>query len=91
MHKDLKYLLALSATAALASGQALADDHDHDVPALDHVFVLVLENHNAFTSFGSEGIIGNPAAPHITALSKQYNFPPTITASGIRVCRTTWR
>jgi hypothetical protein len=55
------------------------------------VFVLVLENHNAFTSFGSEGIIGNPAAPHITALSKQYNFPPTITASGIRVCRTTWR
>jgi hypothetical protein len=74
MHKYLKYLLTLSATAALASGQALADDHGVGVPALDHVFVLVLENHNAFTSFGSEGIIGNPAAPHITALSKQYNF-----------------
>jgi hypothetical protein len=73
MHKYLKYLLALSATAALASGQALADDGLF-VPALDHVFVLVLENHNAFTSFGSPGIIGNPAAPHITALSKQYNF-----------------
>jgi len=62
-----KYLLALSATAALASGQALAEDGLF-VPALDHVFVLVLENHNAFQ------IIGNPAAPHITALSKQYNF-----------------
>src|SRR5450631_1847949 len=70
-----KYLLALSATAALASGQTLADDHDKGgVPALDHVFVLVLENHNAFTSFGSEGIIGNPNAPHITALAQKYNF-----------------
>jgi hypothetical protein len=67
-----KYLLALCATAALASGHALADDGG--VPALDHVFVLVLENHNAFTSFGSQGIIGNPAAPHITSLAKKYNF-----------------
>ena len=67
-----KYLLALSATAALAAGHALADNGG--VPALDHVFVLVLENHNAFTSFGSPGILDNPAAPHITALAKQYNF-----------------
>ena len=76
MHKYLKYLLALSATAVLASGQALADDNDHDVgvPTLDHVFVLVLENHNAFTSFGSQGIIDNPNAPQITKLSKQYNL-----------------
>ena len=69
-----KYLLALSATMALAAGQALADEHDGGVPALDHVFVLVLENHNAFTSFGSPGILDNPAAPHISALAKQYNF-----------------
>jgi hypothetical protein len=70
-----KYLLALSATAALASGPALTSEGDgRGVPALDHVFVLVLENHNAFTSFGSEGIIGNPNAPHITALSQKYNF-----------------
>jgi len=76
MHKSLKYLLALSATAALTSAQALADERVHGVgvPALDHVFVLVLENHNAFTSFGSDGIIGNPSAPHITELSKKYNF-----------------
>src|SRR5258708_15593188 len=69
-----KYLLALSATMALAAGHALADERDGGVPALDHVFVLVLENHNAFTSFGSQGILDNPAAPHINALSKQYNF-----------------
>ncbi len=69
-----KYLLALSATMALAAGHALADERDGGVPALDHVFVLVLENHNAFTSFGSQGILDNPAAPHITALAKQYNF-----------------
>ncbi len=69
-----KYLLALSATMALAAGQTLADEHDGGVPALDHVFVLVLENHNAFTSFGSPGILDNPAAPHISALAKQYNF-----------------
>lgn len=68
-----KYLLALSATAALVSGPALADKRD-GVPALDHVFVLVLENRNAFTSFGSTGILDNPAAPHIAALAKQYNF-----------------
>jgi hypothetical protein len=69
-----KYLLALSATAALAAGPVLADDRDGGVPALDHVFVLVLENHNAVTSFGSPGILDNPAAPHIAALAKQYNF-----------------
>ncbi len=48
------------------------NDRD-DVPALDHIFVLVLENHNSFASFGSPGILDNPAAPHITALAKKYN------------------
>ena len=71
-----KHLLALSAAAALASGAALAGGGDDGggVPALDHVLVIVLENHNAFSSFGSAGIIGNPNAPHITELSKKYNF-----------------
>jgi hypothetical protein len=74
-----KYLLALSATAALASAPALAGNSGDGggrgkVPDLDHVLVVVLENHNAFTSFGSEGIIGNPNAPHITALAQKYNL-----------------
>jgi hypothetical protein len=71
------YLLALSASALLAATPPMvfADDNRHDsVPQLDHVFVIVLENHNAFTSFGSEGIIGNPNAPHLTAFSQKYNF-----------------
>jgi hypothetical protein len=37
------------------------------------VFVIVLENHNSFTSFGSIGILDNPQAPQITALAKKYN------------------
>jgi len=76
MHNYRKYLLALSATAALTSGPALADAAATrvGVPALDHVFVLVLENHNAATSFGSEGIIGNPNAPHINALATEWNY-----------------
>jgi hypothetical protein len=43
------------------------------VPALDHVFVIVLENHNSFDSFNSNGIIGNPQAPNINALWNKYN------------------
>ena len=69
-----KLLLALSATVALAASPALAHGQDREgVPDLDHVFVIVLENHNSYTSFGSPGILDNPAAPHIQALAKKYN------------------
>jgi hypothetical protein len=45
------------------------------VPRLDHVFVIVLENHNAFTSFGSRGILDPSApAPNIQAFAKKYNY-----------------
>ncbi len=37
------------------------------------MFVIVSANHNSFTSFGSNGIIGNPQAPNITALWNKYN------------------
>jgi hypothetical protein len=54
---------------------ARADENNSKdgVPRLDHVFVIVLENHNSFTSFGSNGILDNPQAPNITALAKKYN------------------
>ena len=70
-----KTLLTLS-VAAVVAGPLLAfgGESRERVPDLDHVFVVVLENHNSFTSFGANGIIGNPAAPHITALAKKYNF-----------------
>ncbi|HEX4535671.1 MAG TPA: hypothetical protein VH140_01885 [Candidatus Acidoferrum sp.] len=79
------FLLGLAVTLALAVGipttqaQDKEEEHEHDgreqdgVPRLDHVFVIVLENHNSFTSFGSNGIIGNPQAPKITALWNKYN------------------
>jgi phosphatidylinositol-3-phosphatase len=59
--------LSLSATAASANGR-------DEVPRFDHVFVIVLENHNSFTSFGANGILDNPKAPHIQALAKKYNL-----------------
>jgi phospholipase C len=63
---------------AAIAGTSLAawagdDNSGGRVPKLDHVFVLVLENHNSFTSFGSPGILDNPNAPHIQALAKKYN------------------
>jgi hypothetical protein len=61
--------MAAAAACTVCIGQ-LAQAHDgHDgVPPLDHVFVIVLENHNI------NQIIGNPQAPHITALSQKYNL-----------------
>src|SRR5215472_9129073 len=73
-----KYLFGLTIIFALTVGVpvALAQNNQGQqdgVPRLDHVFVIVLENHNSFTSFGSNGIIGNPQAPNITALWNKYN------------------
>jgi len=76
-----KYLCGFAAILALlvvmpaARAQNQDDQGQQDgVPRLDHVFVIVLENHNSFTSFGSNGIIGNPQAPNITALWNKYNI-----------------
>src|SRR5215831_8322940 len=80
------YLFGLAVTLALVIGTPAAPAQNQNnqgqnnqgeedrVPRLDHVFVIVLENHNSFTSFGSNGIIGNPQAPNITALWNKYNI-----------------
>lgn len=75
-----RYVFGLAVTLALAAGvptawaQNQSNQGQHDgVPRLDHVFVIVLENHNSFTSFNSNGIIGNPQAPNITALWNKYS------------------
>src|SRR6516162_44846 len=82
MRRDV---FALAITLALAAGASPARAQNQNnqgqnnqgqqdgVPRLDHVFVIVLENHNSFDSFGSKGIIGNPQAPNITALWNKYN------------------
>ncbi len=70
-----RYLVGLTAAAVVgAPSVAVHAQNSESVPLLDHVFVIVLENHNAFTSFGSTGILDNPKAPHIQALAKQYNL-----------------
>src|SRR5215472_12256759 len=75
-------LLGLAVTLALAAGIPAARAQNNQgqnqdgVPRLDHVLVIVLENHNSFTSFGSIGILDNPQAPNITALAKKYNVAP---------------
>ena len=69
----LGFAVALALTVAIPATRA-RDKKQDDVPKLDHVFVIVLENHNSFTSFGSNGIIGNPQAPNITALWNKYNI-----------------
>ena len=69
----LAVILALAAAMPGARAQNKEGQQD-GVPRLDHVFVIVLENHNSFTSFGSNGIIGNPQAPNITALWNKYNI-----------------
>jgi hypothetical protein len=69
---ELTVILALAVGVPVALAQNSQGQQDR-VPRLDHVFVIVLENHNSFTSFGSNGIIGNPQAPNITALWNKYN------------------
>src|SRR5436853_951098 len=75
------YLFGLAVSLALAVGMPAAraqnnQDNQDGIPRLDHVFVIVLENHNSFTSFGSIGILDNPMAPQITALAETYNVAP---------------
>jgi hypothetical protein len=67
-----RFLSVAVLTLTIGSLTPAAHEHDRDdpqdvVPALDHVFVVVLENHNI------SDILGNPNAPHLTALAQQYN------------------
>jgi len=71
-------ILALVAFAVLVTGVAAISsaksgngggDHAHGrshKPPLDHIFVITLENHSR------DGVIGDPSAPFITSLARQY-------------------
>jgi len=50
------------------------------LPELDHIFVIVLENHNS--------ILDNPAAPHIQTLARRYNVASNYDGIGTRACPT---
>jgi phosphatidylinositol-3-phosphatase len=72
-----KYLVGSLGVMAVACNIASADSSSHhhgeNKVRLDHAFVIVLENHNSFTSFGSNGILDNPQAPFIQKLASKYN------------------
>ena len=67
----MRCLVPLATAALIASAPSLAQaesDIREGVPELDHVYLVVLENHNA------SQIIGNPNAPHLSALAARYNY-----------------
>ncbi len=66
-------LIALLLSAAALTSPLLAEDHGHDhdrndIPRLDHVFVLMMENH----AYGQ--IYNNPYAPFINQYAKSANL-----------------
>ena len=72
----------LLATVALCGGLTMAQDHDHDrdrnraIPHLDHVFVIMMENH----FYGQ--IIGNANAKFINNYAKTANLATNYFAVG---------
>ena len=68
--------LALS-TLLLAASAFAHDDIDHGaIPKLDHVFLIMMENH----AYGQ--IIGNPNAPFINEMAKSANLATNFLAVG---------
>ena len=55
------------------------------IPAFDHIFVVIMENH------GYDEIIGSADAPYLNQLATQCGSPPTTPPSPIRACPTTSR
>ena len=80
----LKLVALLLGVSVLPAGLLMAQDRDHDgdrdrhraVPRLDHVFVIMMENHY----YGQ--IIGNTNAPFINQYSKQANLATNYWAVG---------
>ena len=76
---SIKTQLSLCIAAAVACGSAMADEHgEHHsrMPHLDHVFLIMLENH------GYDQIIGNSDAPFINQMAKQKNLATNFFAVG---------
>lgn len=79
---NLKRTALCAGVTLLTAGLALAQDFDHDrnphptIPHLDHVFVIMMENHY----YGQ--VLGNPNAPFITKYAKQANLATNYFAVG---------
>src|SRR5215469_7547144 len=64
----LSMLAVALAAVAGATPSAAANPGSSTVPRYDHVFVVVEENH------GFSDVIGNPAAPNLNALARQFGL-----------------
>lgn len=76
---SIKTQISLCVAAAIACGSAMADEHgEHHsrIPHLDHVFLIMLENH------AYDQIIGNSDAPFINQMAKQKNLATNFFAVG---------
>ena len=75
--KRIALAVCLTAFAAgIAPAQDNDGDHDRKVPHLDHVFVIMMENHY----YGQ--VLGNVNAPFITAYAKSANLATNYYAVG---------
>ena len=63
-----KTLMALSVSAALLAGSAYAQPEHKTMPKLDHVFVIMMENH------GYSQILNNPNAPFLNQYAQSANL-----------------
>jgi phosphatidylinositol-3-phosphatase len=63
-----KSIMALSVSAALLAGSAYAHQDHESIPKLDHVFVIMMENH------GYSQILNNPNAPFINQYAQSANL-----------------
>ena len=74
-----KAQISLGIAAALACGAAIADQngaHPPQIPRLDHVFLIMLENR------AYDQIIGNREAPFINQMAKRHNLATNFFAVG---------
>src|SRR5215475_2010921 len=78
MKWNLKSATALFAAASLVAGPAFANEGavPRGVPHLDHVFVIMMENH------GYNQIIGNPDTPFANSLANSANTATNYFAIG---------
>ena len=85
----LRKAAAFSLVAGVLATAAFAQENRNPsgIPHLDHVFLIMMENH------GYQQVIGNPNEPYLNSLIKngQVNLPRTILLSGIRASPTTWK
>src|SRR5580693_2369983 len=73
---NFKNAALVLAAGALSTSFALAQEDDRKIPHLDHVFVIMMENHYI------SQILGNPNAPYITSYAATANLANNYWAVG---------